>query len=111
MDVNPDRIALIGHSHVSLFFTRPDRGVEGETRGAQVSDGALLDLKGGHWLLNPGSVGQPRDGDARAAWLELDTAEQTAHFHRVAYDIERAAGSIADAGLPERLAERLHGGQ
>jgi diadenosine tetraphosphatase ApaH/serine/threonine PP2A family protein phosphatase len=111
MDVNPDRIALIGHSHASLFFARPERGVEGETRGAQVSDGALLDLKGGHWLLNPGSVGQPRDGDPRAAWLELDTAEQTAHFHRVAYDIERAAESIADAGLPERLAERLHGGQ
>ena len=48
-------------------------GEPGETRGAQTSDGALLDLGSGAWLVNPGSVGQPRDGDPRAAWLELDT--------------------------------------
>ena len=57
--------------------------------GAQASDGDLLDLAEGEWLLNPGSVGQPRDGDPRAAWLELDTEEWTARFHRVAYDVGR----------------------
>jgi len=68
-------------------------------------------LDRGEWLLNPGSVGQPRDGDPRAAWLELDTTKQTARFHRTAYDIDRAAASIVEAGLPRRLADRLHTGQ
>ena len=111
MDVQPERIALIGHSHVSLFFTRPGHGKQGDTRSAQMSDEALLDLGRGTWLVNPGSVGQPRDGDPRAAWLELDTGEETARFHRVPYEIDRAAGPIAAAGLPRRLAARLYTGQ
>ena len=49
-------------------------------------------LGGGQWLINPGSVGQPRDGDPRAAWLELDTEAGTARFHRVAYDIDASRG-------------------
>jgi diadenosine tetraphosphatase ApaH/serine/threonine PP2A family protein phosphatase len=111
MDANPQRIGLIGHSHVALFFSRPEDGGGGETRAAQASDGALLDTGQGGWLINPGSVGQPRDGDPRAAWLELDTEAQTARFHRVAYEIERAAAPIAAAGLPSRLADRLYTGQ
>ena len=111
MDANPRRIGLIGHSHVALFFTRPEGNSDGEARGAQASDGALLDLGQGGWLVNPGSVGQPRDGDPRAAWLELDTDAETACFHRVAYEIERAAAPIAAAGLPSRLADRLYTGQ
>jgi diadenosine tetraphosphatase ApaH/serine/threonine PP2A family protein phosphatase len=111
LDVQTTRIALIGHSHVSLFFVRPTADEEGEEiRGAQSSDDTLLDLDLGQWLINPGSVGQPRDGDPRAAWLELDTGELAARFHRVHYDIERAAASIAAAGLPRRLADRLHVG-
>ena len=111
MDCHPERVGLIGHSHVALFFTRPRADEAGEPRGAQVSDGALLDLGRGEWLLNPGSVGQPRDGDPRAAWLELDTEAETARFHRVEYEIERAAVPIAEAGLPRRLADRLYLGQ
>jgi diadenosine tetraphosphatase ApaH/serine/threonine PP2A family protein phosphatase len=111
MDANPKRIGLIGHSHVALFFTRPEGNNGGESRGAQASDGALLDLSQGSWLVNPGSVGQPRDGDPRAAWLELDTEAETGCFHRVAYEIERAAAPIAAAGLPGRLADRLYTGQ
>ena len=104
LDAQEQRIALVGHSHVSLFFVR----AEGEEiRGAQASDDTLLDLGAGRWLVNPGSVGQPRDGDPRAAWLELDTGEATARFHRVPYDVERAAAAIVAAGLPRRLAERL----
>jgi diadenosine tetraphosphatase ApaH/serine/threonine PP2A family protein phosphatase len=111
MDVSAQRIGLIGHSHVALFFNRPSAEEEDETRGAQASDGALLDLGQGEWLLNPGSVGQPRDGDPRAAWLELDNEAETACFHRVPYDIERAAAPIVEAGLPSRLADRLYTGQ
>jgi diadenosine tetraphosphatase ApaH/serine/threonine PP2A family protein phosphatase len=110
LDVQPRRVTLIGHSHVSLFFARPP-GERSEVRGAQAGDDALLQLGEGSWLINPGSIGQPRDGDPRAAWLEIDTEAETARFHRVGYDVERAAASIVDAGLPRRLAERLHTGQ
>ena len=82
-----------------------------ETRGAQASDGALLDLSRGDWLVNPGSVGQPRDGDPRAAWLELDTEAETACFHRVPYDIDAGGGPDRGGGPAERLADRLHIGQ
>jgi diadenosine tetraphosphatase ApaH/serine/threonine PP2A family protein phosphatase len=111
MDAQSERIALIGHSHVALFFTRQGGGDPSNVRGSQAGDGTRLDLGEDEWLINPGSVGQPRDGDPRAAWLELDTEEQTARFHRVAYDVERTAASIAAAGLPQRLADRLFIGQ
>jgi diadenosine tetraphosphatase ApaH/serine/threonine PP2A family protein phosphatase len=112
MDVQPERVTLIGHSHVSLFFSRyPEDGGPGETRGEQADDGATLVLGEGRWLVNPGSVGQPRDGDPRAAWLELDVEKLTAGYHRVPYDIDRAAAAIAEAGLPERLGDRLYIGQ
>jgi diadenosine tetraphosphatase ApaH/serine/threonine PP2A family protein phosphatase len=75
-----------------------------------MSNGALLDLGRGTWLINPGSVGQPRDGDPRAAWLELDTETETARFHRVTYDIDRAAKAIGAAGVPKRLGDRLYVG-
>ena len=106
LDAQSERICAIGHSHVALFFTRHD-GARGHVRGAQASDGALLDINESRWLLNPGSVGQPRDGDPRAAWLALDTEAHTALFHRVGYDIERTAASIAAADLPKPLADRL----
>jgi diadenosine tetraphosphatase ApaH/serine/threonine PP2A family protein phosphatase len=108
LDAQPERVALIGHSHVALYFAR---GGPDDVRGAQAGDGSTLTLREGEWLVNPGSVGQPRDGDPRAAWLELDTEEMTARFRRVDYDIDRAAAAIADAGLPQRLADRLRVGQ
>jgi diadenosine tetraphosphatase ApaH/serine/threonine PP2A family protein phosphatase len=110
LDAQAQRVGLIGHSHAALFFARAG-GEGGETRGGTAEDGALLELGAGEWLLNPGSVGQPRDGDPRAAWLELDTAKETARFHRVPYDVEGAAEAIAAAGLPPHLAERLHAGR
>jgi diadenosine tetraphosphatase ApaH/serine/threonine PP2A family protein phosphatase len=111
MDVQAERIGLIGHSHVALFFARPELARNGGAQGAQASDGDLLALESGTWLLNPGSVGQPRDGDPRAAWLELDTTEWTARFHRVEYDVATAAETILVAGLPSQLAERLEVGR
>jgi len=109
--IQAEPIGLIGHSHVALFFSKPAAAPGDSTRGAQMSDGALLDIDAGRWLINPGSVGQPRDGDPRAAWLELNTEEATALFHRVPYDIDRAAESIVAAGLPSHLAARLRSGQ
>ncbi|HEX5712852.1 MAG TPA: metallophosphoesterase family protein [Solirubrobacterales bacterium] len=111
LDAQPQRVGLIGHSHVALFFTRPQGGRRGDTQGAQAGDGALLDLDSGTWLLNPGSVGQPRDGDPRAAWLELDPEAWTARFHRNEYDVASAAATILAGGLPSQLAERLEIGR
>jgi len=67
-------------------------------------------MAAGEWLVNPGSVGQPRDGDPRAAWLMLDTGDWTATFRRVEYPIDEAARAIVDAGLPRSLADRLFQG-
>ena len=113
MQVQTQRIGLIGHSHVALFFARDESAEAGHgpAKGAQAPAGATLDLSQGTWLINPGSIGQPRDGDPRAAWLELDTGEWTARFHRVSYEIDRAAGPIVSAGLPRHLADRLYSGQ
>jgi diadenosine tetraphosphatase ApaH/serine/threonine PP2A family protein phosphatase len=110
LDAQRSRTALIGHSHVALFFTRPVGADGREVRGAQAGEGTLLAIDEGEWLINPGSVGQPRDGDPRAAWLELETDQGEARFHRVPYDIDRAAAGIISAGLPQRLAERLQVG-
>jgi diadenosine tetraphosphatase ApaH/serine/threonine PP2A family protein phosphatase len=106
-----ERVALIGHSHIALCFRAGDDGEADATEGAQVSGGTKLDIGDGRWLLNPGSVGQPRDGDPRAAWLELDTEEWAATYRRTEYEIDRAAESIAAAGLPEHLGKRLFVGQ
>jgi len=111
LDAQEQRIGLIGHSHVSLFFTRPERRGRGFAQGAQTGPGAVLDLSEDRWLLNPGSVGQPRDGDPRAAWLELDTEALTGRFHRVGYDVDGAVAAIFAAGLPTTLGERLRVGR
>jgi len=108
LDAQPQRIALIGHSHVPLSFMRPDGDVaSGEPR----RDGDAMDIAAGQWLLNPGSVGQPRDGDSRAAWMMLDLDELRAQWRRVEYDIAGAAAAIRAARLPDSLAERLGYGQ
>ncbi|MGO9490482.1 MAG: metallophosphoesterase family protein [Solirubrobacteraceae bacterium] len=108
LNQQPHRICLIGHSHVALSFDRQ----EGElTSGEPRRDGACLDVAAGEWLLNPGSVGQPRDGDPRASWLLLDLDGMDATFHRAHYDIAGAAAAIRAARLPDSLAERLEYGQ
>ncbi len=108
IDAQQHRIALIGHSHVALSFSRfPGAPATGETRDPDHE----LDLDAGEWLINPGSVGQPRDGDPRAAWLELDLDGERAVYRRVEYDIAGAAAAIRAARLPDSLAERLLYGQ
>ena len=116
------RISLVGHSHVALFFVSAGdahrraaghgRAIEPpDATGAQAGAGTRLDLSEGRWLINPGSVGQPRDGDPRAAWLELDTDAWEVTYHRTEYEIDRAAEAIEAAALPEHLARRLYVGQ
>ena len=108
LDEQRQRVCLIGHSHVALSFVRYAGSLAtGEPQRA----GKQLDLTTGEWLLNPGSVGQPRDGDPRAAWLELDLDRWEAVYRRTEYDIAGAAAAIRAARLPDSLAERLAYGQ
>jgi diadenosine tetraphosphatase ApaH/serine/threonine PP2A family protein phosphatase len=108
LDEQDHRICLVGHSHVALSFNRPEGlPATGEPRRAD----SELDVSLGEWILNPGSVGQPRDGDPRAAWMMLDTRAWTAVYRRTEYDIAGAAAAIRAARLPDSLAERLEYGQ
>lgn len=99
-------IVLVGHSHVALALALHGSELEGGVAPA----GAEAELTGRRWLLNPGSVGQPRDGDPRAAWLLVDVAARRATFRRVPYPIEQTQAEIREEGLPDMLAARLaHG--
>jgi predicted phosphodiesterase len=99
-------LILVGHSHVALALSWA-----GENLGGGLArEGAEVDLAEGRWLLNPGSVGQPRGGDPRAAWLLIDEEARRATFRRTPYSIEQTQAEIRERGLPEALAERLaHG--
>lgn len=108
LDVQTHRICAVGHSHVALSFVR--RAGELAT-GEPRREGDELDLSDSEWLINPGSVGQPRDGDPRAAWLLLDLDARTAVWRRVDYDIGKAQAAIRAARLPDSLADRLSYGQ
>ena len=66
---------------------------------------------GRKYFINVGSVGQPRDGDPRAAYVLYNPKERTIRFRRLEYDVAAAQAKIREAGLPERLAERLEVGQ
>jgi diadenosine tetraphosphatase ApaH/serine/threonine PP2A family protein phosphatase len=108
MDAMEPRVGAVGHSHVALWFSRADGG---PVSGEHAPGGTELDLSQGDWIVNPGGVGQPRDGDPRAAWLLLDLASWTASWRRVEYPIDEAARAIEQAGLPDALSKRLYVGQ
>jgi predicted phosphodiesterase len=111
LELQTHDVALVGHSHVALaVHLDVVEGQADELAGGLAPDGAFCEVKPRPWLLNPGSVGQPRDGDWRAAWLLLDLEERTAKFHRTEYDVARTQQEIRDAGLPPRLASRLSTG-
>jgi predicted phosphodiesterase len=99
-------LVLVGHTHAATALVLTSNRLE----GGLAAEGLEVDLDRGRWLLNPGSVGQPRDGNADASFLELDLAARTARFRRVAYPVARTQEEIRERGLPDALAERLaHG--
>ena len=102
------RVGAVGHSHVALAFWRTD---DEPTAGAQSEADMALDVSDDRWLLNPGSVGQPRDGDPRASWLLLELGSWKVTWRRTEYPIDEAANAIREAGLPAQLADRLYYGQ
>jgi len=106
LELSAAPLVLVGHSHVALAITADD----GRVGGGPAPGGSKVTLDGRR-LLNPGSVGQPRDGDPRAAWMLLDLEERFAEFRRVPYSIERTQAEMRERGLPQVLAARLQRGE
>jgi diadenosine tetraphosphatase ApaH/serine/threonine PP2A family protein phosphatase len=102
------QIAFMGHSHVQLGFRLT---TDGRCDRFLPESGRIFDLNGTRrFLLNPGSVGQPRDQDPRAAYALLDTEAGTIRFNRVEYDIAKTQRQMQEAGLPPALIRRLEFG-
>ncbi|MDT8307198.1 MAG: metallophosphoesterase family protein [Anaerolineae bacterium] len=100
-------ICLVGHTHVPILFSATDGG---DVRASRPVYGKPIALSGARYLVNPGSVGQPRDGDPRAAYALLDTQEMTWEHRRVAYPIAETQRRMSKQGFPERLIVRLEYG-
>jgi diadenosine tetraphosphatase ApaH/serine/threonine PP2A family protein phosphatase len=108
LDTMTTPLGLHGHTHIPMAWVDRGQRVEAVAPGP----GSTIHLGDGQErvLLNPGSVGQPRDGDPRASWLELDLDAGSGTWHRVPYDIGAVQAAMRDVGLPIRLVERLRHG-
>ncbi len=109
-------LTFFGHSHVQGAFSSNPRDGGAPVRpiyksvGKVETSGWALE-RGVHYLINPGSIGQPRDGDWRAAFAIFDAEKYHITFHRVPYDLKKAQDRILAANLPQRLATRLAAGR
>ncbi len=101
----PADLVFFGHTHIPSLFVQQAKGIEvavvqGESFELQLEDGK-------RYLLNPGSIGQPRDRDPRAAYVTYDSDSQIVRWQRVDYPIGKAQERIVKSGLPKVLADRL----
>lgn len=103
-------VCLFGHTHYPAVFESLNGNIEG-TRIAMSVETELQLRLGMKYLINPGSVGQPRDGDPRAAYAIVDVPAGRVELVRLAYDVHTAQDKIRRAGLPEPLADRLAAGR
>jgi predicted phosphodiesterase len=102
-------LTFFGHSHIPCIFSLQRRSLEGWLVGR---DYLHYRLKPGvRYLVNPGSVGQPRDGNPKASYCIYDSKHRTVSFFRVPYPVHPAQEAILKAGLPTHLAQRLATGQ
>ena len=102
-------ICLVGHSHVPMIFAMHR---DGQVEFAHAEEGQVVQLRPeSRYIFNPGSVGQPRDGDPRAAYALWDTATGSIRFERQSYDIAATQQQMRAAGLPALLIERLQYGR
>jgi predicted phosphodiesterase len=99
-------LCLFGHTHYPVTFALTDGRVE-TIGGPMAPPGPLVMQESSKYLLNPGAVGQPRDGDARAAYAIVDTSEKRVDLFRLDYPIEVTQAKVTKAGLPDVLAQRL----
>ena len=102
------RVCLVGHTHLPGVFVR---GKDGHIKAQDLRPDAVVRLSGGsRYIVNGGSVGQPRDGDPRAAYLIFDDEAPSVTLHRVAYPIAATQAKMAARGLPPLLSRRLAAG-
>jgi diadenosine tetraphosphatase ApaH/serine/threonine PP2A family protein phosphatase len=107
IDASNQRLCLYGHTHVALVFC-----LAGRTIGLVTPPDEGLALEGeSKYLVNPGSVGQPRDSDPRAAYAIFDAAAQRVEMYRVEYPVAKTQEKMSNAGLPEPLVRRLAAGR
>jgi len=98
-------VCLFGHSHIPSVFTLEPHGIRVEViKGDRVRLKLAADRR---YLINPGSIGQPRDRNPAAAYAVYDSRQRVVHFDRVPYDVEKARDKIHKAGLPGMLGDRL----
>lgn len=97
-------VCLVGHTHIPILLAEKESG---EVAVFNPTYKETIYLEESKVIINPGSVGQPRDSDPRAAYAFLDTEEMTWEFYRVAYPVEQTQEQIRQAGLPGPLATRL----
>jgi diadenosine tetraphosphatase ApaH/serine/threonine PP2A family protein phosphatase len=95
------QLVLVGHSHVALHFRLSTTSL------ATAEAGTVVEFASDRWLLNPGSIGQPRDGDPRASFMTYDSDRRLVRWYRVPYPIAEEQRRIRRAELPEILADRL----
>jgi len=107
-DMTDARVILYGHTHLPVIFAMDSHG---RLRGASVRGETIVRLDKDHrYLINPGSVGQPRDRNPQASFAMYDSKKMTVQFFRCTYDVEKTQMAIVRAGLPPILAHRLtHG--
>jgi predicted phosphodiesterase len=117
LEQSPVQLTFFGHTHIQCGFSREPKSEMWHTLvphyvSAEGPQNFAVQLKAeAKYLVNPGSVGQPRDNDPRAAFLLYDSTENSVTFYRVPYDIRSAQKKIFIAGLPDRLANRLAEGR
>jgi diadenosine tetraphosphatase ApaH/serine/threonine PP2A family protein phosphatase len=106
LKVSARPLCLFGHTHYPVTFELSNQSFE--SIDAASAPEMLIQMKpGSKYLINPGSVGQPRDGDSRAAYAIVDTSERRVELFRLKYPIAEAQAKVIKAGLPEVLAHRL----
>jgi diadenosine tetraphosphatase ApaH/serine/threonine PP2A family protein phosphatase len=116
LEISPFHVTFFGHTHIQGAFARQYKVAEAQALESVRSISRIhisqLELEpAAKYLVNPGSVGQPRDRDRRAAFAIYDDAQRKIFFYRVPYDIRRAQERILQAGLPQILAARLEEGR
>jgi predicted phosphodiesterase len=101
----PNTVTFFGHTHIPSLFS-----LEGRVLGVRAlrgTSGRIVLHPGGRYLLNPGSIGQPRDRDPRASYMTYDSDRRVVRWYRIPYPVEEAQRRIRRAGLPHTLADRL----
>jgi len=101
------QICFVGHTHTPVIFRYEQLDSGGTCLPFPLPQGNPFPLGEGRMIINPGSVGQPRDGDPRASYAILDPDEATLEYHRIHYPVEITQRKMMEEGLPIRLIARL----